>query len=132
MVGCSDSTELSPEEERILIQDITCSPKGENVMRESQGLMGESNVQSENFGKMQISCDWEGNIILIYFSKQFTYLHFSALCVKEVSSVSVDLEMYGASVVGFEISVVHVKFTSQDSCDNAYFSLKALLAELPG
>ncbi|CAN6678233.1 unnamed protein product [Malus baccata var. baccata] len=83
-------------------------------------LMGESNVQvlgnecflikpigglsntmsknfkskSDNFGKMQMSCDSEGNIILIYFSKQFTYLHFSALCVQEVSSVSEDLEMY--------------------------------------
>ena len=34
-------------------------------------------------------------------------------------------------VVGFEISIVDVKFTSQDSCDNAYFSLKALSAELP-
>ncbi|RXH78983.1 hypothetical protein DVH24_034190 [Malus domestica] len=32
--------------------------------------------KSDNFGKMQMSCDWE------------------ALCIQEVSSVSEDLEMY--------------------------------------
>ncbi|CAN6721639.1 unnamed protein product [Malus baccata var. baccata] len=43
--------------------------------------------ESDNFGKMQMSCDWE---------------------------------------------VVDVKFTSQDGCNNGFFSLKALLAELSG
>ena len=48
--------------------------------------------ESDSFGKMQMGCDWEGNIILIYFLKQFTYLHISVLCVKEFSSVNKDLE----------------------------------------
>ncbi|CAN6691918.1 unnamed protein product [Malus baccata var. baccata] len=84
--------------------------------------------ESDNFGKVKMSCDWEGNIILIYFSKQFTYLHFSTLCIQEVSSVREDLEVYVLRLIS---SVVDVKFTSQDGCNNAYFSLKALSVELP-
>ncbi|KAB2627549.1 hypothetical protein D8674_021167 [Pyrus ussuriensis x Pyrus communis] len=38
---------------------------------------------------------------------------------------------HAASVVDFDIPVLDVKFTSQDSCDNGYFSLEALLTELP-
>ncbi|XP_070677487.1 protein ROOT HAIR DEFECTIVE 3 homolog 2-like isoform X3 [Malus domestica] len=40
-------------------------------------------------------------------------------------------DSFGKMQMGCDWEVVDVKFTSQDSCDSAYFSLKVVSAELP-
>ncbi|RXH99811.1 hypothetical protein DVH24_021613 [Malus domestica] len=82
--------------------------------------------KSDSFGKMQMGFDWEAIYLFAFFSFMCPK-SFQVLIRTSKRLISSALVVQNVNIT----LIVEVKFTSQDSYDNAYFSLKTLSAELP-
>ncbi|RXH99999.1 hypothetical protein DVH24_030490 [Malus domestica] len=82
--------------------------------------------KSDSFGKMQMGFDWEAIYLFAFFSFMCPK-SFQVLIRTSKRLISSALVVQNVNIT----LIVEVKFTSQNSYDNAYFSLKTLSAELP-